>query len=60
MILSYLLSVDKMPTAKSMSAANIGSSADEVTFASEPAMFPASAIVSVLFNPLRELVRFIA
>lgn len=59
MILSYLLRVDKILTAKSMSPGNIGSSADEVTFASELAMLPASAIVSVLFNPLRELVRFV-
>ena len=39
-----------------MSAANMGSSADEVTFTSESAMLPASAIVSVL---LRELVRLV-
>ena len=44
-----------------MSAANMGSSADEVTFTSELAMLPASAIiVLVSFNPLRELVRFVA
>ena len=59
MLLLYLLSVDKISTAKSMSAGNIGSSADEVTFASELAMLPASTIVSVSFNPLRELVRFV-
>ena len=58
-ILSYLLRVDKIPTAKLMSAANMGSSADEVTFASELAMLPASEIVSVSFNSLRELVRFV-
>ena len=48
--LPYLLRVDTMLTAKSMSAANIGVSVGAVTFASELAMLPASLIASVSFN----------
>ena len=47
-----------MLTAKSMSAAKIGFSVEDVTFASELAMLLASAILSVSFNSLKDVVRF--
>ena len=47
-----------MLTAKSMSAAKIGFSVEDVTFASELAMLLASAIFSVSFNSLKDVVRF--
>ena len=47
-----------MLTAKSISAAKIGFSVEEVTFASELAMLLASAILSVSFNSFKDMVRF--
>ena len=51
--------MDIILTAKLMSAANMGFSSEEVTSASELAMFPASVIVSVSFNSLRNMVRLV-
>ena len=56
---TYLFRVDIIFTAKLMSAANMGISSEEVTLASELAMFPASVIVSVSFNSLRNMVRLV-
>ena len=47
-----------MLTARSISAAKIGFSVEDVTFASELAMLLASAILSVSFNSLKDVVRF--
>ena len=51
--------VDNISTAKLMSAANMGSSVEEVTFVSKSAMLPASVIISVSFNSVRDRLRLI-
>ena len=55
---SYLLSVDTMLTAKSISCAKMGSSAVAVTLTSACAMSLVMEIISVSFNSFTDKVRF--